>query len=831
MSMWEPFTERARRSIVLAQEEAQRLGNNYIGTEHILLGIISEGESLAAKVLESLGVNLAKVRQEVEAIVGRGGQTVQQEMVFTPRAKRVIELAFEEARQLNHNYIGTEHLLLGLIREGEGVAARVLTNLGVDPAKVRTQTTSLLGAEGQPAPPKGKSKTPTLDSYGRDLTQLARDNKLDPVIGRNTEIERVIQILARRTKNNPALIGEPGVGKTAIAEGLAQRVIKGDIPEPLRDKRVITLDLAGLVAGTKYRGEFEERMKRVMDEIRGAAGEIILFIDELHTLVGAGAAEGAIDASNIIKPALARGELQCIGATTLNEFRKHIEKDSALERRFQPVMVGEPSVEETIEILRGLRDRYEAHHKVQITDEALAAAAKLSDRYITDRFLPDKAVDLIDEASSRVRLQATLPPQELRDLENQLRKVISDKELVVKTQEFDKAASIRDREEKLRLEKARLESEWRERKGTERILRVTEESIAEIVSAWTKIPVSKLAQAETEKLLKMKDLLHERVIGQDEAIEVITRAIRRSRAGLKSPSRPIGSFIFLGPTGVGKTEVARSVAGFLFDDEESMIRIDMSEYMEKYSVSRLVGAPPGYVGYEEGGQLTEAVRRRPYSVVLLDEIEKAHPDVFNLLLQVLDDGRLTDSQGRQVDFKNTVIVMTSNVGAIGIQTTTDIGFRMQKTGEDDEARAYERMKNKVMEEVKQTFRPEFLNRVDEVVVFHQLTRPEIEAIVTLELEKVAREVRAQEMELKVTDAAKAVLAKKGWDPQFGARPLRRAIQRMVEDELAEEMLKGTLGSGDHILGDIDPNDPEKLKYTKIPSIEPPAAPTTEAAVS
>ncbi len=831
MSMWEPFTERARRSIVLAQEEAQRLGNNYIGTEHILLGIISEGESLAAKVLESLGVNLAKVRQEVEAIVGRGGQTVQQEMVFTPRAKRVIELAFEEARQLNHNYIGTEHLLLGLIREGEGVAARVLTNLGVDPAKVRTQTTSLLGAEGQPAPPKGKSKTPTLDSYGRDLTQLARDNKLDPVIGRNTEIERVIQILARRTKNNPALIGEPGVGKTAIAEGLAQRVIKGDIPEPLRDKRVITLDLAGLVAGTKYRGEFEERMKRVMDEIRGAAGEIILFIDELHTLVGAGAAEGAIDASNIIKPALARGELQCIGATTLNEFRKHIEKDSALERRFQPVMVGEPSVEETIEILRGLRDRYEAHHKVQITDEALAAAAKLSDRYITDRFLPDKAVDLIDEASSRVRLQATLPPQELRDLENQLRKVISDKELVVKTQEFDKAASIRDREEKLRLEKARLESEWRERKGTERILRVTEESIAEIVSAWTKIPVSKLAQAETEKLLKMKDLLHERVIGQDEAIEVITRAIRRSRAGLKSPSRPIGSFIFLGPTGVGKTEVARSVAGFLFDDEESMIRIDMSEYMEKYSVSRLVGAPPGYVGYEEGGQLTEAVRRRPYSVVLLDEIEKAHPDVFNLLLQVLDDGRLTDSQGRQVDFKNTVIVMTSNVGAIGIQTTTDIGFRMQKTGEDDEARAYERMKNKVMEEVKQTFRPEFLNRVDEVVVFHQLTRPEIEAIVTLELEKVAREVRAQEMELKVTDAAKAVLAKKGWDPQFGARPLRRAIQRMVEDELAEEMLKGTLGSGDHILGDVDPNDPEKLKYTKIPSIEPPAAPTTEAAVS
>ncbi len=826
MSMWEPFTERARRSIVLAQEEAQRLGNNYIGTEHILLGIISEGESLAAKVLESLGVNLAKVRQEVEAIVGRGGQTVQQEMVFTPRAKRVIELAFEEARQLNHNYIGTEHLLLGLIREGEGVAARVLTNLGVDPAKVRVQTTSLLGAEGQPPAPKGKSKTPTLDAYGRDLTQLARENKLDPVIGRSNEIERVIQILSRRTKNNPALIGEPGVGKTAIAEGLAQRVIKGDIPDPLRDKRVITLDLAGLVAGTKYRGEFEERMKRVMDEIRGAAGEIILFIDELHTLVGAGAAEGAIDASNIIKPALARGELQCIGATTLNEFRKHIEKDSALERRFQPVMVGEPSVEETVEILMGLRDRYEAHHKVQITDSALAAAAKLSDRYITDRFLPDKAVDLIDEASSRVRLQATLPPQSIRDIDAQLRKVIAEKESVVKNQEFEKAASVRDREEKLRLEKSKLEEEWQQKKAqnADKMLKVTEDDVAEIVSSWTKIPVSRLAQAETEKLLNMGAQLHQRVVGQEEAINVITRAIRRSRAGLKNPNRPIGSFLFLGPTGVGKTEVARSVAEFMFDDEESMIRIDMSEYMEKYSVSRLVGAPPGYVGYEEGGQLTEAVRRRPYSVVLLDEIEKAHPDVFNLLLQVLDDGRLTDSQGRQVDFKNCVIVMTSNVGATGMQTTTDIGFRPSKGSEEDEAKGYERMKNKVLEEIKHTFRPEFLNRIDEVVVFHQLTKAQIEEIVGLELEKVLREVRAQEMNLKVTEAAKSLLAKKGWDPQFGARPLRRAIQRNVEDELAEEMLKGTFTAGDHILADIDEADPEKLKFSKIPSVEPPAAP-------
>ncbi len=825
MSMWEPFTERARRSIVLAQEEAQRLGNNYIGTEHILLGIISEGESLAAKVLETLGVNLAKVRQEVEAIVGRGGQTVQQEMVFTPRAKRVIELAFEEARQLNHNYIGTEHLLLGLIREGEGVAARVLTNLGVDPAKVRVQTTSLLGAEGQPPAPKGKSKTPTLDAYGRDLTTLARENKLDPVIGRANEIERVIQILSRRTKNNPALIGEPGVGKTAIAEGLAQRVIKSEVPEPLRDKRVITLDLAGLVAGTKYRGEFEERMKRVMDEIRGAAGEIILFIDELHTLVGAGAAEGAIDASNIIKPALARGELQCIGATTLNEFRKHIEKDSALERRFQPVMVGEPTVEETVEILKGLRDRYEAHHKVTITDEALVAAAKLGDRYIADRFLPDKAVDLVDEAASRVRLQATLPPAEIREIENQIRQVKQEKESVVKSQEFEKAAAIRDREEKLRLEKQRLEAEWADKRALQdKTLKVTEADIAHIVASWTKIPVAKLAQAETAKLLGMEDQLHKRVVGQNQAISTLTRAIRRSRAGLKNPKRPIGSFIFLGPTGVGKTEVARSLAEFMFDDAESMIRIDMSEYMEKYAVSRLVGAPPGYVGYEEGGQLTEAVRRRPYSVVLLDEIEKAHPDVFNLLLQVLEDGRLTDSQGRVVDFKNTVIIMTSNVGATGMTTSTDIGFRTQKDlGTDDQA--YEKMKNKVLDEVKHAFRPEFLNRVDETVVFHQLSREQIAEIVGLELAKVVREVKAQEMDLEVTEDAKQLLAKKGWDPQFGARPLRRAIQREVEDELAEEMLKGNFGSGDRILAEVSQDNPEKLSFSKIPSIDPPSAPS------
>ncbi|MDQ2664230.1 MAG: AAA family ATPase, partial [Candidatus Eremiobacteraeota bacterium] len=659
----------------------------------------------------------------------------------------------------------------------------------------------------------------------------ARENKLDPVIGRASEIERVIQILSRRTKNNPALIGEPGVGKTAIAEGLAQRVIKGDIPEPLRDKRVITLDLAGLVAGTKYRGEFEERMKRVMDEIRGAAGEIILFIDELHTLVGAGAAEGAIDASNIIKPALARGELQCIGATTLNEFRKHIEKDSALERRFQPVMVGEPTVDETIEILKGLRDRYEAHHKVEITDEALAAAAKMGDRYITDRFLPDKAVDLIDEAASRVRLQATLPPPEIREIDAQIRKVVVEREAVVKSQDFEKAAPIRDREEKLQLEKARLEKEWKDRRALAAIIKVTEEDVAHIVASWTKIPVSKLAQAETEKLLNMGESLHRRIVGQEEAVSVIVRAIRRSRAGLKNPSRPIGSFMFLGPTGVGKTEVARSVAEFLFDDGESMVRIDMSEYMEKYAVSRLVGAPPGYVGYEEGGQLTEAVRRRPYSVILLDEVEKAHPDVFNLLLQVLDDGRLTDSQGRQVDFKNSVIIMTSNVGATGMQTTTDIGFRTTKIGDEDETKNYERMRNKVLEEVKHTFRPEFLNRLDEVVVFHQLTRPQIEEIVGLELQKVIREVKAQEMYLEVTEDAKILLAKKGWDPQFGARPLRRAIQREVEDELAEEMLRGRFGSGDHILAEINPDNPEKLKFSKIPSLPPPSAPSPEHATT
>ena len=829
---WDKMTIKTQEAIQAANDLAGQNGNPELQPLHILAALLQDKEGIVVPIMNRIGAGperlLSQAMEEIERMPKVAGGSQAQ---LSNAASKVLDQSFKEAANFKDEYVSTEHLLLALAQQKGDSAQRLLASAGATHESILKALTTVRGSQ-KVTDQNPEAKYQALERYAKDLTELARRGKLDPVIGRDEEIRRVIQVLSRRTKNNPVLIGEPGVGKTAIAEGLAQRVIKGDIPEPLRDRRVITLDLAGLVAGTKYRGEFEERMKRVMDEIRGASGEIILFIDELHTLVGAGAAEGAIDASNIIKPALARGELQCIGATTLNEFRKHIEKDSALERRFQPVMVGEPTVDETIEILKGLRDRYEAHHKVQITDEALASAARLGDRYITDRFLPDKAVDLIDEASSRVRLQATLPPPAIREADAQLRKLIAEKEAVVKNQEFDKAASLRDREEKLRLEKANLEQEWRERKAAgDRHLRVTAENVAEIVASWTKIPVSRLAQAETEKLLKMGELLHERVVGQEQAIQVITRAIRRSRAGLKNPNRPIGSFIFLGPTGVGKTEVARSVAAFLFDDEESMIRIDMSEYMEKYSVSRLVGAPPGYVGYEEGGQLTEAVRRRPYSVVLLDEIEKAHPDVFNLLLQVLEDGRLTDSQGRQVDFKNSVIIMTSNVGATGMTTTTDIGFRPQKVSSEDQVKAYERMKNRVLEDVKQTFRPEFLNRVDEVIVFHQLSREEIEQIVTLELNKVIREVRAQEMELKITEAGKSLLARKGWDPQFGARPLRRAIQRMVEDEIAEEMLKGTFVPGDHILADVDPDDPEKMKYAKIPSVEPPAAPSPEPAVT
>ena len=833
MDRFDKFTDRARKVLTLAQDEAQRFNHNYIGTEHLLLGLVREGEGVAARVLENMNVELPKVRTAVEFIIGRGDRPVVGEVGLTPRAKRVIELAIDEARRLGHNYIGTEHLLLGLVREGEGIAAGVLESLGVNLDKVRHEVIRVLSQSSSAGPtPEAKraSKTPTVDQLGINLTDAARAGKLDPVIGREKEIERVIQILGRKTKNNPALIGEPGVGKTAIAEGLAHRIVAGDVPDILLNKRVLTLDIGSLVAGTKYRGEFEERLKKIIEELRNT-NDAVLFIDELHTLVGAGAAEGAIDAANILKPPLARGELQCIGATTLDEYRKYIERDAALERRFQPVMVEEPTMEQTVEILMGIRERYEQHHKVTITDEALVAAAKLSDRYISDRFLPDKAVDLIDEASSRVRLQATLPPQEVRDIEEQIRKIKVEKEAVVKSQEFEKAASIRDREEKLRIEKSRLEQEWQERKlQADKALKVGEEDIAYIVSAWTRIPVAKLAQAEAAKLLTMKDQLHTRVIGQNEAVEVVTRAIRRSRAGLKNPKRPIGSFIFLGPTGVGKTEVARSLAEYLFDDGESMIRIDMSEYMEKYAVSRLVGAPPGYVGYEEGGQLTEAVRRRPYCVILLDEIEKAHPDVFNLLLQVLEDGRLTDSQGRVVDFKNSVIVMTSNVGAAGMQTTSDIGFRPQRSSNEIDQAAYERMKSKVLEEVKHSFRPEFLNRIDEVVVFHQLSRGEIEQIVSLELAKVQREIKAQEMFLEVTEEAKALLARKGWDPQFGARPLRRAIQREVEDELAEELIKGNFGTGDRILAEINPDNPEKLRFSKIPSVEPPAAPSPELTV-
>ncbi|MCM3570037.1 ATP-dependent protease ATP-binding subunit ClpC [Neobacillus mesonae] len=797
--MFGRFTERAQKVLALAQEEAIRLGHNNIGTEHILLGLIREGEGIAAKALYGLGLGSDKIQKEVENLIGKG-QESSQIIHYTPRAKKVIELSMDEARKLGHSYVGTEHILLGLIREGEGVAARVLNNLGVSLNKARQQVLQLLGSNesgGHQGGAAANANTPTLDSLARDLTAIAREGSLDPVIGRSKEIQRVIEVLSRRTKNNPVLIGEPGVGKTAIAEGLAQQIVNNEVPEILRDKRVMTLDMGTVVAGTKYRGEFEDRLKKVMDEIR-QAGNIILFIDELHTLIGAGGAEGAIDASNILKPSLARGELQCIGATTLDEYRKYIEKDAALERRFQPIRVDEPTAEESIQILEGLRDRYEAHHRVSITDDAIEAAVKLSDRYISDRFLPDKAIDLIDEAGSKVRLRSYTTPPNLKELEVKLEEVRKEKDAAVQSQEFEKAASLRDSEQRLREQLEETKKTWKEKQGKENS-EVTVEDIAAVVSSWTGIPVSKLAETETAKLLHLEEILHSRVIGQDEAVVAVAKAVRRARAGLKDPKRPIGSFIFLGPTGVGKTELARALAEAMFGDEDAMIRIDMSEYMEKHSTSRLVGSPPGYVGYEEGGQLTEKVRRKPYSVILLDEIEKAHPDVFNILLQVLEDGRLTDSKGRTVDFRNTVLIMTSNVGAEALKRNKFVGFNIQDTAAQD----YKDMKGKVMEELKRAFRPEFLNRIDEIIVFHALERKHLNEIVTLLADSLIKRLKEQNISVELTPAARDKISDEGYDPEYGARPLKRAIQKHIEDRLSEELLKGTLLTGQHAIIDVE----------------------------
>ena len=802
--MFERFTEKAIKVIMLAQEEARRLGHNFVGTEQILLGLIGEGTGVAAKVLKSMGVNLKDARIEVEKIIGRGSGFVAVEIPFTPRAKRVLELSLEEARQLGHNYIGTEHLLLGLIREGEGVAARVLENLGVDLTKVRTQVIRMLGetAEVTSGASQGRTKTPTLDEFGSNLTQMASEGKLDPVVGRAKEIERVIQILGRRTKNNPVLIGEPGVGKTAIAEGLAQRIANNDVPDILEEKRVVTLDIGLLVAGTKYRGEFEERLKKIMDEIR-QAGNVILVIDEVHTLIGAGAAEGAIDAANILKPALARGELQCIGATTLDEYRKHIERDAALERRFQPVMVGEPSVEETIEILYGLRERYEQHHKLKILDTALEAAAKLSDRYISDRYLPDKAIDLIDEAGSRVRLINSQLPPAARELDKELRRVLKEKDDAVRAQDFDRAGELRDREMEIKAEiRAIAQTKKTEStNGEEEGPVVDEEDIAQIVASWTGVPVNKLTESESEKLLHMEDTLHQRLIGQEDAVKAVSRAIRRARVGLKNPNRPIASFIFSGPTGVGKTELAKSLASYFFGSEEAMIRLDMSEYMERHTVSKLIGSPPGYVGYNEGGQLTEAVRRRPYTVVLFDEIEKAHPDVFNMLLQILEDGRLTDAKGRTVDFKNTLLIMTSNIGSKVIEKGGGgIGFEFT---ENQAEAQYNRIRSLVNEELKQYFRPEFLNRLDEIIVFRQLSKEEVKEIAEIMLKEVFGRLREQGIALEVTERFQDRLVEEGYSPSYGARPLRRAIMRLLEDVLAEQILGGHIKDGDTAIVDVD----------------------------
>ena len=795
MFMFSRFTERAQQVLVLAQEEAKRLNHNFIGTEHLLLGLVREGSGIAARALQNMNVDLNRVRSEVERIAPKGDKLYFQGITYTPRAKRVVELSIEESQNLGHNYVGTEHILLGLLREGEGIAAQVLTNLGVDLERARKEVIQLLGGTEGAAHPGGEEKsgpqTPTVDAFGRDLTKLAREGKLDPVIGREKEIERVIQILSRRTKNNPCLIGEPGVGKTAIAEGLAQRIVEGNVPDILRGKRLVTLELAAVVAGTKYRGEFEERLRKLVSELR-QAGNVMVFIDELHTIIGAGAAEGAIDASNILKPALARGELQCIGATTLDEYRKHIEKDPALERRFQPIVVGEPSKEESLAILKGLRDRYEAHHKVKITDEALEAAVKLADRYIADRFLPDKAIDLIDEAASRVRIRNYTAPPDLKQIEEKLANLRAEKEAAVRNQEFELAAELRDQERKIKEELAELKKEWEQQIGTADLSMVTAEDVAYIVSSWTGVPVEKLAEEESARLLNLEKILHQRVVGQDEAVKSVSKAIRRARAGLKDPKRPIGSFIFLGPTGVGKTELARALAEALFGDERAMIRLDMSEYMEKHTAARLIGAPPGYVGYEEGGQLTEQVRRKPYSVVLFDEIEKAHPDVFNVLLQILEDGRLTDGKGRTVDFRNVVVIMTSNVGATSMHRTT-LGF-----GADDEEDSYEKMKERILSDLKQTFRPEFLNRVDDIIVFHPLNEEHINKIVEIMLEELNQRLAEYDLKVEVSEEARAALVKEGFDPAFGARPLRRVIQKRLEDNISEEMLQGKIAPGDTI---------------------------------
>jgi ATP-dependent Clp protease ATP-binding subunit ClpC len=829
--MFERFTDRARRVVVLAQEEARMLNHNYIGTEHILLGLIHEGEGVAAKALESLNISLDAVRDQVQEIIGQGQAAPTGHIPFTPRAKKVLELSLREALQLGHNYIGTEHILLGLIREGEGVAAQVLQKLGADLNRVRQTVIQLLsgytGGKGEQTTAsqgegQGGQSSMVLDQFGRNLTQLARDAKLDPVIGREKEIERVMQVLSRRTKNNPVLIGDPGVGKTAVVEGLSQAIVRGEVPETLKGKQIYTLDLGALVAGSRYRGDFEERLKKVLKEIK-TRGDIVLFIDELHTLVGAGAAEGAIDAASILKPMLARGELQTIGATTRDEYRKHLEKDAALERRFQPIDVKEPSVAHTIEILKGLRDRYEAHHRVNFTDEALVAAANLADRYISDRQLPDKAIDLIDEAGSRMRIRRMTAPPDVREVDEKIAEVRLKKESAIDSQDFELAARLRDEERQHQEERQRREQQWKA--GEMDVLsEVDEEEIAEVLSIWTGIPVFKLTEEETEKLLRMEDELHRRIISQHEAISAVSRAMRRTRSGLKDPRRPSGSFIFLGPSGVGKTELSKALAEFLFGDEDALIQLDMSEYMEKHTVSRLIGSPPGYVGYEEGGQLTEAVRRKPFSVILFDEIEKAHPDVFNTLLQILEDGRLTDSQGRAVDFKNTIIIMTSNLGTRDIAKGIGIGF----TAARDDAVTYEKMREKVMDELKKSFRPEFVNRIDEVIVFHSLTQIDVKEIVDLMMKRVTEQLKAKDVDIVLTDQAKTLLAERGYDSALGARPLRRTIQRMLEDPLSEKLLYKEYRAGETILVDVVDGE---IVFEHEGAIMPPDVPPVELAGS